>query len=428
MSTENRHSQSTAGDQAGASGQMPVSPRRALMGVLVVFAVFLILAFIGILHRKHTGTVLAERTDQQAPPTVGIAPAAAGAPTDNFVLPGNVTAFTDSPIYARTDGYLLHWYYDIGAHVKKGALLAEIATPELDQQLRQAEFDLATAEATANNAGIQAKRYSDLVKSQAVSQQDTDTFVNQAASTSASVRSAQANVQRLKALQSFEKVYAPFDGVVTARNIDTGQLINSGASVELFHMQALSVLRVYTNVPQLYSQSVKRGDKIALTFPEYPGKTFWGTLVRTADAIDPVSRTLLVEVDVNNTRDQLMPGALAQVHFKVAPVTTTFIVPAAALIFRKEGLQVGTVVKNNKGETVAQLVPIKIGEDDGATVQVVYGLTAGDQIIQDPPDSLIDGERVTVVQSQRAPGGNAAPVSGSMSGNSSGQGSATGGK
>lgn len=441
MSNENPHSQAStqgrAGEgQAGGAGQQPVShpkdqdlssgarvsPRRALMIVFVVFAVFLVLGVLGILHRDHANTVLAARNEQEAPPTVGIAPAAAGAPTDNFVLPGNVTAFTDSPIYARTDGYLLHWYYDIGAHVKKGALLADIATPELDQQLRQAEADLVTAEATAHNAGIQAKRYSDLVTSQAVSQQDTDTFVNQAAATAASVRSAQANVQRLKELQSFEKVYAPFDGVVTARNVDTGQLINSGAGNELFHMQALSVLRVYTNVPQLYSETVKRGMKIALTFPEYPGKTFWGTLVRTADAIDPVSRTLLVEVDVNNSTGQLMPGALAQVHFKVAPVATTFVVPAAALIFRKEGMRVGTVVKNNEGQTVARLVPIIIGEDDGATVQVVSGLHSGDQIIQDPPDSLIDGQRVTVVQTQSTPGGNAAPAAGNATGNPSGVG------
>ncbi len=422
MSSENQHRQQPAEGHAGASGPGTVSPRRALMILLIVFAVFLVLGALGILHRNHADTVLAERTDQEAPPTVGIAPATPGAPTDNFVLPGNVTAFTDSPIYARTDGYLLHWYYDIGAHVKKGALLAEIATPELDQQLRQAQADLVTAEATANNAGIQAKRYSDLVTSQAVSQQDTDTFVNQAAATAASVRSAQANVQRLKELQSFEKVYAPFDGVVTARNVDTGQLINSGAGAELFHMQALSVVRVYTNVPQIYSQTVKRGMKIALTFPEYPGKTFWGTLVRTADAIDPVSRTLLVEVDVNNSTDTLMPGSLAQVHFKVPPIASTFVVPAAALIFRKEGLRVGTVTKNNQGQTVARLLPIVVGEDDGATVQIVSGLNAGDQVIQDPPDSLIDGQRVTVVQRQASPGGSGTPAVANASGNNSGVG------
>jgi len=402
MSHETHSHSQPAEDQPAQSSAYA---RRALVAVLVILAVFALMAVVGVLHRRHDNTVLAQRTDRLAPPTVSVAPAMTGAPTDNFTLPGNVTAYTDAPIYARTDGYLLHWYFDIGAHVKKGALLAEIATPELDQQLRQAESDLVTAQANANNAAIQAKRYTGLVKSQAVSQQDTDTFVNQAAATAAAVHSAQANVQRLKELQSFEKIYAPFDGVVTARNVDTGQLINSGAGTELFHMQALSVLRVYTNVPQLYSQSVRRGDKIALTFPEYPGKTFWGTLVRTADAIDPVSRTLLVEIDVNNSAGQLMPGSLAQVHFKVPPVAATYVVPAAALIFRSHGLRVGTVVKNGQDENVARLAPVVVGEDDGATVQIVSGLNAGDRVIQDPPDSLIDGERVTVVQSGPASGG-----------------------
>jgi RND family efflux transporter MFP subunit len=216
------------------------------------------------------------------------------------------------------------------------------------------------------------------------------------------VRSAEANLQRLHELQSFEKVYAPFDGVVTARDVDTGQLIDQGASKELFHMQALQVLRVYTNVPQVYTGRAKPGLKLDLTFPEHPGKTFQGTLVRTAKAIDPVTRTLLIEIDVNNRDDELMPGALAQVHFKAPIARPTFIVPAAALIFRREGLQLGTVVNSNNGP-VAHLVPVVIGEDDGANVQIVSGLEAGDKIIQDPPDSLIEGEKVAP---QQAPSGN----------------------
>jgi RND family efflux transporter MFP subunit len=384
-------------DHSSAPEQAPVSGRKALLTLGVIVAAALVLAVIGILTRHHGDQVLAQETQQTAAPTVSVAPAQPGAPIDNFVLPGNVTAYTDSPIYARTDGYLEHWYYDIGARVRKGALLAVIATPELDQQLAQAEADLATAETNASNASVQAERYKGLVASNAVSKFDTDTYVTQAASTSSAVKSAQANVQRLKELQSFEKIYAPFDGVVTARNIDTGQLINQGAGQELFHMQALDTLRVYTDVPQLYSQTVRRGMKIALTFPEYPGKTFWGTLVRTADAIDPASRTLLVEVDLDNRNRQLMPGALAEVHFKTPPAGPTFTVPTSALIFRKEGLQVGTVVGSSQG-TVARLVPIAIGVDDGATAQVVSGLHTGDQVIQDPPDSLLDGERVTVVK------------------------------
>jgi RND family efflux transporter MFP subunit len=303
-----------------------------------------------------------------------------------------VTAYTDSPIYARTSGYLTKWYFDIGARVKQGALLAVISTPELDQQLSQAENDLVTAEATANNARIQADRYTGLVKTDAVSKQDTDTFVNQAAATAAAVKSAQANVQRLKELQSFEKVYAPFDGVVTARNVDTGQLITEGSTSELFHMQAIQTLRVYANLPQSYSANVKRGTKIDLTFAEHAGKTYQGTLVRTADAIDPASRTLLVEIDVNNREGELLPGSLAQVHFKAPAAGPTFIVPASALIFRREGMRLGTVINGN----IAHLVPVVIGEDDGATVQIVSGLNGDEKVIQDPPDSLIEGEKVYV--------------------------------
>jgi RND family efflux transporter MFP subunit len=378
----------------------PLSPRKALAGTALLILIALVLAGFGILHRVHADNVLAQHTLEIAAPTVTVAAPRQGAPMDEFVLPGNVTAYTDAPIYARTDGYLQHWNYDIGARVKKGDLLATIATPEIDQQLAQAQADLTTAEATANNARIQADRYTGLVDSNAVSRQDTDNFVNQAAATAASVKSAQANVQRLKEMQSFEQIHAPFDGVVTARNVDIGQLINQGAGVELFHMQALQTLRVYANVPQIYSQSVKRGMKIPLAFPEYPGRTFTGTLVRTSDAIDPASRTLLVEVDVDNRGGQLMPGSLAQVHFKTPAGGLTFFVPSATIIFRKEGVQIGTVVDSKDG-TVAHLVPVAIGNDDGAQVQIISGLNANDRVIQDPPDSLIEGEKVKVVQ----PGG-----------------------
>jgi RND family efflux transporter MFP subunit len=394
-------------DESHAPEQAPIATHSAVIGIVIVAVALGVLAVVGYLDRKHDDGVLAADTVKNAAPTVEIAQAKQAPPVDDFVLPGNVTAYTDSPIYARTDGYLTHWYFDIGGKVKKGALLAEIATPELDQQLAQAEADLTTAETNAGNAKTQAERYKGLVESNAVSKFDTDTFVTQAASTSSAVKSAQANVQRLKEMQSFEKVYAPFDGVVTARNVDTGQLIAQGASTELFHLQALGTLRVYTNVPQLYSAVVKPGTKIPLTFPEYPGKTFQGTLVRTADAIDPASRTLLVEVDVNNADGKLMPGSLAQVHFKTPQSVSTFIVPTAALIFRRNGLQIGTVVETKDG-TEAHLVSITIGQDDGSTAQVVSGLTASDQVIQDPPDSIIEGQKVTVV----TPGSETAPNTG----------------
>ncbi|MGD0801643.1 MAG: efflux RND transporter periplasmic adaptor subunit [Terracidiphilus sp.] len=381
------------GNENAPQAQKPISARKALVGVAIVLTAACLLAGFGILRRNSAGKALVQTTNEQAAPTVIVAAPKPGAPVDSFVLPGNVTAFTDSPIFARTAGYLTKWYFDIGARVKKGALLAEIATPEVDQQLAQAQAELVTAQANANNARIQADRYSGLVLSNAVSRQDTDTFVNQAAATASQVKSAQANVSRLQELQSFEKVYAPFDGVITARNIDTGQLIDPGAGKELFHLQAIHTLRVYANLPQNYSSNVKLGAKIDLTFAEHAGKIYQGTLVRTADAIDPASRTLLVEIDVDNRAGDLLPGSLAQVHFKTPSARPAFIVPAAALIFRKEGLRLGVVIN---GDT-AHLLPVFIGEDDGASVQIVSGLTAVDQVIQDPPDSLIEGEKVQVV-------------------------------
>ena len=385
----------SAHDLSSAPEQKPIAPGKALIGVVLVLVVAIGLGVWGVLSRRSAETVLANNTQELAPPSVITATAKPGAPVDTFLLPGNVTAYTDAPIYARTSGYLTKWYYDIGARVKKGALLAEIATPELDQQLAQAEADLTTAQASAGNAKAQADRYTDLVKSDAVSRQDTETFTTQAATTSSAVKSAQANVQRLKELQSFEKIYAPFDGVITARNVDTGQLITEGGANELFHLQAIQTLRVYTNLPQLYSQSVTRGSKIDLTFAEHPGKIYQGTLVRTSDSIDPTSRTLLVEIDVDNRTGELLPGSLAQVHFKNTASSSSFIVPSAALIFRKEGMRVGTVVNGN----IAHLVPVLIGEDDGATVQIVNGIGANDKVIQDPPDSLIEGEKVYVEDS-----------------------------
>ncbi len=391
MTNESNPNQQPGYQHESAPEQAAVSPRKALVSVAIVVIVACVLAGVGIWSRIHADNALVARTNELAAPSVIVAAPKAGATVDSFVLPGNVTSFTDSPIYARTSGYLTRWYFDIGARVKKGALLAEIATPEVDQQLAQSEADLNTAQANANNARIQAERYTGLVQSDAVSRQDTDTYVNQAASTAAQVRSAQANVERLRQLQSFEKVYAPFDGVITARNIDTGQLIDPGAGKELFHLQAIQTLRIYANLPQIYSANVKPGAKIDLTFAEHAGKIYQGTLVRTADAIDPASRTLLVEIDVDNHAGELLPGSLAQVHFKTPSAGPTLIVPAAALIFRKEGLRVGVV----NGDT-AHLVPVVIGEDDGANVQIVTGLSLADQVIQDPPDSLIEGEKVQV--------------------------------
>jgi RND family efflux transporter MFP subunit len=387
-----RQNSRSAQDHESAPEHKAVSGRGAVVGVTLVLIAIVALAVYGIWKRHHNDDVLADTTQRLSAPSVIAIPPRPGAPVDTFILPGNVSAYTDSPIYARTSGYLTKWYYDIGARVKKGALLAEIAAPEVDQQLAQAEADLLTAQTNAGNAKTQADRYQGLVTSDAVSQQDTDTFVTQAASTSSAVHSAQANVQRLKELQGFEKVYAPFDGVVTARGVDIGQLVNEGAANELFHLQALETLRVYTNVPQIYTGAIRLGEKIDLGFPEHPGRLFQGKLVRTAKAIDPANRTLLVEIDIDNRKGELMPGSLAQVHFRTASVGQTFVVPVSALIFRREGLRVAIVVNNN----VAHLVPVVIGQDNGATAEIISGLTANDRVIQDPPDSIIEGEKLYV--------------------------------
>jgi RND family efflux transporter MFP subunit len=378
----------------------PLSTRVVVFGLVLLVIVTVVVAVAGIIPRVRARTELKQETDALAAPSVITAPPKQGQIAQEIVLPANIYAYSDASLYARTDGYLSKWYYDIGAHVREGQLLAVISTPEVDKQLLQARADLATAEANAGLAKTNSTRYQGLLTQNAVSQQDTDTFVSQEASTGSTVKSAQANVQRLEQLQSFEKIYAPFSGVITARNVDVGQLINSGSGTQLFRISAINILRVYVNVPQLYSQTAVPGTTAQLTFNEFPGQTFTGKLVRTAKAIDPNSRTLLVEIDVDNRDGKLMPGAYAQVHMKVQNQVVPMIVPVSTLIFRAEGLQVGTVVKGPSGDQ-AKLVRVTLGQDDGTTVQVVEGLNADSQVIQSPPDSLIDGEPVHVVQPRK---------------------------
>ncbi|MFZ0663510.1 MAG: efflux RND transporter periplasmic adaptor subunit [Acidobacteriaceae bacterium] len=377
--------------------ERPISGRKAAIVVILLLLAALLFAILGIVPRLRARATLQKQTDALAAPDVVVAKPSMGAPAQEVVLPGNVEAYTDSGIYARTDGYLKKWYFDIGAHVQKGQLLAVIESPEVDQQLAQAKADLATAESNAANAKVQAVRYQNLVKSNAVSEQDTDTFVTQAASTSAQVKSAVANVQRLEQLVGFERVYAPFTGTITARDVDTGTLINAGTGHELFHLSQENVLRVYVNVPQVYAPACVPGVKAYLTLAEYPGQKFAGKIVRTAKAIDPASRTLLVEVDVKNASDKLFPGAYAQVHFNLNNTRPSLILPVSSLIFKSAALQAGIVVSGNK----AKLVPITIGRDDGNVVEVVEGLQPDDEVIQSPPDSLIDGETVRVVEPQQ---------------------------
>jgi RND family efflux transporter MFP subunit len=375
----------------------PLSGRVAAIMIVVLLVLAALVAVGGIIPRVRARTELKNQTDALAAPNVIANPPQQGKTGQEIILPGNVYAYSDASLFARTDGYLTKWYFDIGAHVRQGQLLAIISTPEVDKQLLQARADLATAEANAGLAKINSGRYQGLLTQNAVSKQDTDTFVSQAESTSSAVKSAQANVQRLEQLQSFEKIYAPFSGVVTARNVDVGQLINAGAGTLMFRVSSINVLRVYVNVPQIYSQSAVPGSTAQLTLSEFPGQTFTGKLVRTARAIDPASRTLLVEIDVDNRDGKLLPGAYTEVHMNVHQGVAPMIIPVSALIFRTEGLQVGTVVKGSNGDQ-AKLVHVTLSEDDGSTVQVITGLNADSQVIQNPPDSLIDAEPVRVVK------------------------------
>ena len=399
MNQENRDErpQPASEGHGGPPDAPPLSGRVAAIMIVVLLVLAVLVVVGGIVPRVRARTELKDQTDALAAPTVIANPPQAGQVGQEVILPGNVYAYSDASLFARTDGYLSKWYFDIGAHVREGQLLAVIATPEVDKQLLQARADLATAKATAGLAKINSSRYQGLLTQNAVSKQDTDTFVTQEASTTSTVDSAQANVQRLEQLQSFEKIYAPFSGVVTARNVDVGQLINAGAGTLMFRLSAIDVLRVYVNVPQIYSQSAVPGSTAKLTLSEFPGQTFTGKLVRTARAIDPASRTLLVEFDVDNRDGKLLPGAYTEVHMNVHQGVAPLIIPVSALIFRNQGLQVGTVVKGTNGDQ-AKLLQVTLGQDDGSTVQVIHGLSADSQVIQNPPDSLIDGEPVHVVR------------------------------
>jgi RND family efflux transporter MFP subunit len=346
----------------------------------------------GIRTRTEAGEELARATDRAATTVVKVIHPKLAAPVAEIVLPGNTQAFTDSPIYARTSGYLAHWYFDIGARVKKGGLLADIETPEIDQQLQQAQAQLETAQANFDLAKTTAERWQWLLKTNSVSKQETDQAVANMAAQKAVVDSNAANVRRLEQLQSFEKVYAPFDGVITARSTDIGALIDAGSaaqSKELFHLAAISTLRVFVPVPETYSNAARPGATATLTLDEYPGRVFQGLLARNSSAIDPASRTLLVEVDVDNPDGLLLPGAYVSVHLKLPAIMRSVTIPANTLLFRREGLRVGVVREGR-----ASLVPVAIGRDYGANVEIVSGLRPSDAIILDPSDSLESGTPV----------------------------------
>jgi RND family efflux transporter MFP subunit len=351
----------------------------------------------GIWSRVKAGATLHAETVQAAVSAVSVVSPKRTAPADEIILPGNVQPYISSPIYARTNGYLKKWYFDIGARVKKGQLLAVIETPEVDQQLQQARSNLLTARANLELASITKTRYQGLLKSNAVSQQDVDNAVGTYNANNAIVEADKAAVEQYSALVSFEKVYAPFDGVITARNTDIGDLINSGSSsnvkTDLFHIAQPGTLRVYVNVPEEYSRGITVGMPADLSLAEFPDRKFQGKVVRTADDINLTTRTLLIEIDVNNPSGTLLTGSYAEVHLAIPTQASTFLVPVNTLLFRTEGLRVG-IVRDGK----AVLTAVTPGHDFGNEIEIVSGLKADDQVIINPPDSIVSGQQVQIVQ------------------------------
>ncbi len=385
--------QTLPGNDAGARK----GARKSWLVLFVALVVIAALLVSGIRSRVRARTKLKAETAQVALTAVSVVSPKQTAPTQEIILPGNVQPFITSPIYARTNGYLRKWYVDIGARVKQGQLLAVIETPEVDQQLQQARSNLLTAQANLELASITKTRYQGLLKSNAVAQQDVDNAVGTYNANKAIVEADQAAVDQYSALVSFEKVYAPFDGVVTARNTDIGDLINSGSSsavkTDLFHISQPGKLRVYVNVPEEYSQGIQVGMTADLSLAEFPTRSFHGKLVRTADSINVTTRTLLIEIDVDNPTGTLLTGSYAEVHLKVPEPKSTLILPVNTLIFRSEGLRVG-IVKDGK----AVLTAVTPGHDFGDRIEIVSGLKPDDQVIINPPDSIVTGQQVQIVQ------------------------------
>jgi RND family efflux transporter MFP subunit len=362
-------------------------------------------------QRQSQYKALASDTEALSVPTVAVFHAAVQPGNETLVLPGTLQAYVESPIYARTNGYLRKWYRDIGSRVSKGEILAEIDTPEVDQQLSQTRADLGTAQANAHLSEITSARYTELLKTDGVSKQEVDNAVGDLAAKRAIVQSGEANVRRLEELKSFQRVYAPFSGVIIKRNVDTGTLINAGnggATQQLFVLAQTDPIRVYVNVPENYAPSIKPGMGAYLELTQYPGQKFEGKVVRTSEAIDLSTRTLLTEVDVPNKTGQLLPGGFAQVNLKLLVTGQRLVVPVNALLFRSEGLSAAVVDAQHH----VRLQPLQIGRDYGTTLEVLYGLKAEDWIVLNPADSLESGQTVHVkeVTNPTTPPAPAAPA------------------
>jgi RND family efflux transporter MFP subunit len=360
--------------------------------VLVIVAVGL--GVWGVSSRARALDVVTRETNELAVPTVAVTRPERGAPNEEIELPGSMQAFAEAAIFARTSGYLKRWYVDIGTHVRSGQLLADIDTPEVDRQLDQARADLATTEANAKLARTTAERYRDLIQSDSVSKQDVDNANGELESRVTAVASARANVSRLEQLHAFGRIEAPFAGVVTARNVEIGALVGAGNNArELFHLVSVDRLRVFVNVPQIYSRAATLGLTADITLAEFPGRVFTGKLARTSQSIDVSSRTLLTEVDVDNPKGELLPGGYAQVHFKLPNAATTFQLPVNAVIFGTDGTRVASV---KDGKVAFQ--SIEIGRDYGNSLEIVSGLNGDEQVILNPSDSLETGTTVRLAK------------------------------
>ncbi|MGA2966119.1 MAG: efflux RND transporter periplasmic adaptor subunit [Terriglobales bacterium] len=376
-------------------GPAPASRGKLLMGAALL--VLITAGAVTFLNKKSETDALAKETEASSIPIVAVVQPQSAGGTDELVLPGNLQAFEESPIFARTNGYLLRWYKDIGSKIQKGELLAAIDTPEVDQELSQAKASREQIKAALELAKISADRWANLRKSDSVSQQEADQQASGYQQALANLAAADANVRRLEELESFKNVYAPFSGVLTKRNVDPGALINSGAQAagkELFDVARVDPLRVYVSVPQAYAPSMKAGMKASVTLQEFPGQKFLGTVARTADAIDPATRTLNTEVDVPNKDGKLLPGSFGQVHFATGTSVPRITVPVNAMLFRAEGPQVAVVDKDDK----VHLRPIAIGRDFGATLEILGGLDLTDQVVINPSDSLEEGQQVHIAK------------------------------
>ena len=375
---------------SSSSAPPPIRVARILQIVILLVLIGLVIGFVPRWFARHK-LMVEEKSDSV--PSVGVISPVVSKPDFSTPLPAEVQAFVQASIHARTSGYLKNWYVDIGDAVTNGQLLAEIETPELDQQILQAQAELDQAKAALDLSKITADRWTDLLKTASVSEQETAEKTSDLALKKAEVEAANANLQRLQQLKIFDRLTAPFDGTVTMRNTDIGQLIAANSGPELFRIAQINPLRVYVQVPQPLIHAITPGQTAQLTFQELPGRTFDAKVTRTAGAVDPASRTLQVELQADNSKGEILAGSYAQARFGEIPSTVPVLVLSDnALIFRAQGMQIAIVGSDNK----VQLRSVKLGRDFGNTVEVLSGLNADDHVIVNPPDSIADGEMVEI--------------------------------